>query len=1269
MFLVPYSRIDLTKQLGIGCIFALLELLGLQLQIAGQYNSQLADQFIVIPHLAFGFALGILLCYGWHYIIGLSTGVALIFALAGTVPGISAPSFIALLPVFAAAFSLFVLRNKLKWFTGIVSIQDFFKMLGLICALPSLASPILNLLLHDGVNAPFPQIINNFMMHWMSDFIGSLLVIPCITEFRFEQKPRSKPANLLLGMVLALVILMLGQIIFFGWFEGSLQSLARPSWLLLAVVFAVLGRSVRFASILLLVVAVQVILGGIQQRGFFADDLHQNDLFNSTIFISILSSVALLVAYFLRETQLLKISMLEKIDNLHLKSVVLDAISQGVVTTDAAQNITYTNKAFRDLTQYNDQELIGHNCKLLQGEDTNPTTRKQIRLALDAQKPFGVDILNYRKNGEKFWNELNISPIFTNGKLTQFVGIQHDITWRKKAQKEGAMAKIVFEHNRNGIVVTDEATKIVSVNPTFTKITGYSAEDAIGRSPSLLSAGLHDETFYQMMWSSLNEFGYWEGEIFNKKKDGTIYLQYLTISRVLDGQQRLTNYIGMFSDLTEEKNIQNKIDFLQYSDQLTGLPNTIALQSQVQACLDNFDINGTQAVAPSAALLLLDIDYFKNINDTLDHHIGNTLLIAVAARLSGLLGPNDILSRQGGDEFTFFLPNVSVTSANEFAKNILQSFSLPFNIEGHCLNLTASIGIGMYPDDGMNLDSLLRSADIALNQVKQNGKRNFLFHTSALAQAVTEKVALEIALQTAVEKDELKLFYQAIVDVANGNIAGFEALIRWEHPSLGWVSPVRFIPLAEENGSISAIGHWVLHRACSNIRAALDAGIDMPPVAINFSPKQFKNEHLVSELQTVLTQYQLMPMHLCIEITEGVLMTDPKASKITLETLSELGFTLSLDDFGTGYSSLSYLKSFAFDKVKIDQSFVRELTAKNQDAAIVTAILNMGHSLGIKVLAEGVETEAQCEFLRDHLIDEIQGYLFSQALSWDKTIALLQEKRQLPPHLLRHPPVSRTLLLVDDEQNIVSALKRLLRRDGYEILTANSGAEGLEILSKNSIDVIISDQRMPGMTGVEFLSIVKERHPDTMRMVLSGYTELKSVTDAINEGAVFRFLTKPWDDEKLRECVKEAFQYKHFSDDNRQLSLKAQASNFELAAANRQLATIINKKQNQLAIHSQSLEIVREALRHTSVAMLGLDDTHLVAFINEAAIQLFSDTHLNFGDELRFVIPELDELIMQAKESDASEFNFHEKSFIVRWHNMGSTSNAKGKIVTISPNF
>ena len=1267
MLRVSPTKLDVKNQFIVGAVYALLELFCQQVQISAQNANHFVHQLIVIPHLAFGFAVGVLLCFGWHYIVGIGIGAFVIFGVASYFADIPPSSFFVILPIAFSALGFFILRNRLKWFIGISSISDFFKTVGLIFALFSLISPVLNLAFLAGPTFSSVQTADHFLRNWLSDFNGCLLVIPFIIDFHLPQKTPLKPESVVWSIVLTFGILILGQIVFLDWFVDHIHGLIKPSWLIFfMIILVLLLKAIRYIAVVVLAVVVQIVLSGLQSHGFFSDDLLESGLRNSNIFILIFSSIILLVGYFIRETQLLKLCMQENIDLLHLKAAALDAISQGVITTDAERKITYTNRAFRELTLYSEDELIGNDCKLLQGEETNPATEKQIRLGLNSRQPVSVEIVNYKKNGDKFWNEVSISPVFHEGKLTQFVGTQHDITFRKKYQQESAMAKVVFEQNHNAIVVTDSATKIVSVNPTFTRITGYSEEEAVGNTPRILSTGLHDETFYQTMWRNLNEFGFWEGEIFNKGKDGTTYLQYLTISSVVDAHRNLTNYIGMFHDLTEERSAQNKIESLQYHDQLTNLPNAIALESLVRACIENFALHAHEPELPSAALLALDIDYFKNINDTLDHHIGNNLLIQVAARLSDLLTSNDILSRQGGDEFTFFLPDVSAAQTNEFAKNILQLFLPPFNVEGHSLNLSVSIGIAMYPEDGTNLNALLRSADIALNHVKQNGKRHYLFHSVDLTHAVNEKVALEFALQMAAENDELRLFYQPVIDIASGKINSFEALIRWEHPTLGWISPVRFIPIAEENNSIAAIGHWVLHRACRDIRFGLDAGIEMPPIAINFSPKQFKNVNLTTELLAVLAEYQLSPAQLCIELTEGILMTDPNASRIILESLRELGFTLSLDDFGTGYSSLSYLKSFPFDKVKIDQSFVRGLKDKNQDAAIINAIIYMGHSLGIKVLAEGVETEAQCEFLRDHMIDEIQGFLFSQPLTWDKTFELIKENRQLPPKLLRHPPSTKTLLLVDDEQNIVSALKRLLRRDGYEILTANSGLEGLAILSQHPVDVIISDQRMPGMTGVEFLSQVKEIYPNTIRLVLSGYTELKSVTDAINEGAVFRFLTKPWDDEKLRECVKEAFQYKNFSDENRELSIKAQTSNFELAVANRQLAEMIDKKQNQIAIHTQSLDIVREALRHTSVALLGLDDAHLVAFINEAAITLFSSIHLNFGDELLFSCPELNEIIMQAKESSANDFTFNHQHFVVRWYNMG-TASTKGKIVTISP--
>jgi EAL domain-containing protein (putative c-di-GMP-specific phosphodiesterase class I)/CheY-like chemotaxis protein len=404
----------------------------------------------------------------------------------------------------------------------------------------------------------------------------------------------------------------------------------------------------------------------------------------------------------------------------------------------------------------------------------------------------------------------------------------------------------------------------------------------------------------------------------------------------------------------------------------------------------------------------------------------------------------------------------------------------------------------------------------------------------------------------------------------SGQLCGLEALIRWQHPELGAVSPVQFIPLAEESSLIIGIGEWVLRQACRDIRHWLNIGIAVPHVAVNVSPLQFRDNDLVAQVSAALTESRLDPAMLYVEVTESALMDDVPRNGAVLNALKNLGVKLSLDDFGTGYSSLSYLKRFPFDQVKIDQSFVRDIANNANDSMLVKVIVSMAHGLGMRVIAEGVETEAQCEIMRTSICDEIQGYFFSSPISAQAIEELFSEGRRLPAHLLRLQKPQRTLLLVDDEPNIVSALKRLLRRDGYDILTASGGAEGLEVLAQHKVDVIISDQRMPGMSGVEFLRKAKALHPDTIRIVLSGYTELQSVTDAINEGAVYRFLTKPWDDERLREQISKAFEQKDLLEENRQLDIQVRSTNQELVAANRQLREMLQKQGEQGALRDKS---------------------------------------------------------------------------------------------------
>jgi CheY-like chemotaxis protein len=385
---------------------------------------------------------------------------------------------------------------------------------------------------------------------------------------------------------------------------------------------------------------------------------------------------------------------------------------------------------------------------------------------------------------------------------------------------------------------------------------------------------------------------------------------------------------------------------------------------------------------------------------------------------------------------------------------------------------------------------------------------------------------------------------------------------------------------------------------------------------------------------------------------------------VTLRALKRLGVALTIDDFGTGYSSLSYLTCFPFDRVKIDHSFVRDLTAAGSAAVIANAIISMAHSIGIKVIAEGVETEAQCEFLRSNMCDEIQGHFFSPPLVRESMMLLLRTDRRLPSHLLRLQAPSRTLLLVDDEPNIVASIKRLLRSDGYRILSANSAKDGLELLEKHQVDIILSDQRMPGMTGVDFLRIAKEMYPDTVRIVLSGYTELQSVTDAINEGAVFRFLTKPWDDQQLRGYLEDAFRYKELADENQRLNLKIRTVNQELASSNRRLEEGLIEKQQQIVCDEVRLDIAREVLHQLPFAIIGVDDDSAIAFANPAAVALFA-LRATVGADFASALPDIDYAIAGAVEGDERICNIEHQPFCIQWRKMGSNSTFRGRLITL----
>lgn len=686
-----------------------------------------------------------------------------------------------------------------------------------------------------------------------------------------------------------------------------------------------------------------------------------------------------------------------------------------------------------------------------------------------------------------------------------------------RRQAEIALAAKVFEISGEGILITDAEQTILAANPFFCEVTGYAPEEIVGRKLGVLKSDRHDASFYRAMWESIAKNGHWRGEITNKRKDGTFFTEWLAISAVHDEAGAVTHYIGHFSDVAERRVMNERLLHLTQYDALTDLPNRTLLADRLGQALQN-----AVRYERSVALLTIDIARFKKINEMHGYGAGDKVLVETAHRLAGLIRSGDTVARSGADDFAIILANLHhEQDAILLAQRILERIAQPIDIGERQLTLTANIGIGLFPKDGMSSEALFKAADIALDRAQQAGKGAFRFFTREMDTDAARRLRLEADLRAAFERRELQLHYQPQVNLVNGRICGYEALLRWSHPEYGPISPAQFIPLAEESGLIDAIGAWVIEEACRQNQAWVAAGYPLLPMAVNVSARQFQHSDLLAIVTRALQETGLPGDGLELEITESAFLGDLVKIAYVLDRIKSLGVLLALDDFGTGYSSLSHLSSLPFDKIKIDQSFIRDITSNPVNAAIVNATIAMGRSLNMTVLAEGVENDAQLEFLRNRQCEAMQGWLFSKALPSEQLDALIKSGDKLKIGAGKTAP--ETLLIVDDEQNILNSLRRLLRRESYEILTAISPAVAFELLAQHPVQVVISDQRMPDMSGTEFLARVKQLYPETVRIVLSGYTDLESLTEAINRGSIYRYLVKPWNDEDLRMQIREAF--------------------------------------------------------------------------------------------------------------------------------------------------
>jgi diguanylate cyclase (GGDEF)-like protein/PAS domain S-box-containing protein len=551
------------------------------------------------------------------------------------------------------------------------------------------------------------------------------------------------------------------------------------------------------------------------------------------------------------------------------------------------------------------------------------------------------------------------------------------------------LAEKVFETTFEGIMVTDENGLIESINPAFSKITGYELNEVLGKNADILSSGRHDSDFYRKMWSELGETGSWQGEIWNRRKSGELYPEWLSINTIRDKEGRFTNYVATFSDITERKASEEHVRRLAHYDMLTDLPTRMLLMERLGHALAHAHRYGVMV-----AVMFLDLDRFKTINDTLGHAAGDQLLKISAERLQSCMREDDTVARLGGDEFVVILENVvNLQDVTNVAQKIADTLSQPMQLERQDMFITASIGISIYPDDGLNSDVLIKNADSAMYRAKEQGRNNYQFFTADMNALAVERLAMENSLRRALERDEFMLYYQPQVDIKTRRITGMEALLRWQQPELGLVSPDRFIPIAEDTGLIVAIGEWALRTACIQNKAWQDAGFPPLRVAVNLSGRQFKQPNLLGMVRRALEDSMLDGRHLELEITESIAMEHAEETILKLNELKKMGVTISMDDFGTGHSSLSYLKRFPIDTLKIDRSFVQYVTLDSQDAAIAEAISTMARSLKMKVLTEGVETQEQVGFLQGHDDhDGAQGFFFSQPLPAAEFTQLLERK-------------------------------------------------------------------------------------------------------------------------------------------------------------------------------------------------------------------------------------------------------------------------------------
>jgi len=714
------------------------------------------------------------------------------------------------------------------------------------------------------------------------------------------------------------------------------------------------------------------------------DDTHQEMLMLTLVFWlggSVMILLTLLIHDRLRRSR-------------HEMRTVAEHLGAGLYVLDRQGNLRYVNQAAGKILGYTPAELKGRNAHELFHDGEADASDDRVCALHD--QPLRGDLYSSsevcfrHRDGHLIPVEVVSTPMEVDGKVTATVTVFRDITERKRTEERLTQVTTAFGNSEEGMMVTDPAENILEVNEAFTRITGYRREQAIGRTPRILKSGRHDRAFYAGMWKAIEADGVWRGEIWNRRRNGEIYPQFLTISAIRDDAGQVTNYVGVFTDLSEIRATRDELERLAHQDPLTGLANRMVIEDRLEHAIQRAKRRGG-----GVAVLFVGLDRFKTINETMGHPAGDRLLVQVAGRLEDCLEKDDTLARISGDGFGILLEGADEAGAEAMAGTVIEALLQPYQLSGREVVVGASVGLASYPEHAPNGIILLRNAETAMYRAKELGGERWARYTDDLTSRAYDRLEMETRMRRGLERGEFSVEYHAQVDLATGRLRGAEALMRWNNPVLGRVSPGVFIPLAEENGLVVQLGRWVLENACREAAAWRRDGLWDGTISVNLSPNQLQATDLVDQLDATLAETGLPADRLELEVTETALMRQPREAIETLNALKSRGLSLAIDDFGTGYSSLSYLKSLPIDLLKIDQSFIGDITADGDDSAIVEAVIAMADRLGLQTLAEGVETPEQRDFLSRVGCGAYQGYLRARPLGLEAFRELLvAEARQ-----------------------------------------------------------------------------------------------------------------------------------------------------------------------------------------------------------------------------------------------------------------------------------